>query len=190
MGQKKQVVILTDGDETAYQALSEACRDLKCHPLRASEGNPTPLHGDQLIQAIMKAPRDPVVVMVDDRGDAGFGPGEKALAALMESPELEVLGVVAVAANTHPVKGVKVEQSVDQSAQVVSHAVNKAGEEVSSNRLRGDTVDTLGSYSGVVVGLGDPGKMQGHDRIEKGVPATRRALEEILRKAGGRYGRN
>ena len=183
MGGKKRVVVVTDGDETAYRALSEACQDLDCHPLQASKGNPTPLSGEELIDAILKAPRDPVVVMVDDQGDADAGHGETALKALMDAPQLEVLGVVAVAANTRPVQGVKVEESVDRSAHLVSRAVNKAGKATSSPILGGDTVDALHSYSGVVIGLGDPGKMGGHDAIHEGVPATKRVLQEILRKA-------
>lgn len=179
---KRQVVILTDGDETAYRALSEACRDLDCHPLRASEGNPTPLSGPELVAAIHGAPSEPVVVMVDDRGEAGTGLGEKALDAVLQAPDIDVLGVVAVAANTRPVHGVKVDESVTQEAQVVNRAVDKEGRAASSQVLKGDTVDVLEDYQGLVVGLGDPGKMEGHDTIQRGVPATRRALEEILHK--------
>lgn len=186
MAEKKRVIILTDGDETAYDALSEACRDLQCHPLKASVGNPTPLSGEELIAAIARAPGEPVVVMVDDRGDARRGKGERALDALISAPELDVLGVVAVAANTHPVKGVEVDVSVDQDGHIIEHAVDKAGREVSGRRLKGDTVDVLDSYQGPIVGLGDPGKMDGHDALSRGVPATRRAIEEILQREGHR----
>lgn len=187
MSEKRAVIILTDGDETAYHALSEACHQLDCHPLRASEGNPTPLGGQDLVEAVLQAPAEPVVVMVDDRGDAGRGPGEDALSVLTQSPQLDVLGVVAVAANTHPVQGVPVDISVDQDGEVVHHAVDKAGREVHSHQLKGDTVDVLRSFDGPVVGLGDPGKMDGHDRISKGVPATRRAIQEILERRGTRH---
>jgi stage V sporulation protein AE len=189
MAQKKQVIILTDGDQTAYQALSEACDELSCHPLRASEGNPTPLTGEELVKEIMRAPAEPVVVMVDDRGDAGTGRGERALDVLLDSSELEVLGVVAVAANTHPVHGVAVDVSVDQDGNVVHQAVDKDGHPVSGSTLKGDTVDVLKAYSGPVVGLGDPGKMEGHDSVHHGVPATRRAIEEILKKGANPDGR-
>nr|WP_207711565.1 stage V sporulation protein AE [Sulfobacillus harzensis] len=175
---------MTDGDQTAYRALSEACDELACHPLRASEGNPTPLSGQELVERILKAPKEPVVVMVDDRGDAGLGQGERALDVLINSPELDVMGVVAVAANTHPVEGVQVAESVDQDGRVVEKAVDKDGHPVADAVLRGDTVDVLQGYKGPIVGLGDPGKMEGHDAVGRGVPATRKALEEILQKGG------
>lgn len=185
MADKKRVIIFTDGDPTAYRALSEACHELSCHPLKASRGNPTPLDGQELVRQILEAPVEPVVVMVDDRGEAGLGEGERALDVLIHSPELDVMGVVAVAANTHPVQGVQVGESVDQDGQVVQDAVDKDGHVLGSPVLKGDTVDVLQGFSGTIVGLGDPGKMQGHDAIRKGVPATRRALEEILKKGGG-----
>ncbi|MCL5115671.1 MAG: stage V sporulation protein AE [Firmicutes bacterium] len=188
MASKKRVIILTDGDQTAYRALSEACDELQCHPLRASEGNPTPLTGQDLITAIQEAPQEPVVVMVDDRGDAGLGRGERALDALISSPDLDVLGVVAVAANTHPVRGVPVDVAVDQEGHVVEHAVDKDGHPTAGDVLKGDTVDVLKSYDGFIVGLGDPGKMEGHDAVGHGVPATRRAIEEILRNEVHRHG--
>ncbi|PSR22849.1 MAG: stage V sporulation protein AE [Sulfobacillus acidophilus] len=189
MSAKKRVIIVTDGDETAYHALSLACKELHCHPLAASAGNPTPLNGPELLEAVRRAPADPVVVMVDDRGDADRGRGEQALTELTGSPEIEVLGVVAVAANTRPVDGVAVDRSVDQHGDLVRHAVNKKGRGIASDVLKGDTVDVLADYAGPIVGLGDPGKMQGHDAIKNGVPATRRAIEEILRREVERDGR-
>lgn len=181
---RKRVIVLTDGDHTAYRALSKVCEELSCHPLRASAGNPTPMSGQELLQAIQNAPQDPVVVMVDDRGDAGTGKGENALQELLESHNIDLLGVVAVAANTHPVTGVEVQESVDRDGEVVHYAVDKEGQTVAGHVLKGDTVDVLGNYSGVVVGLGDPGKMNGHDAISRGVPATRAAIEEILKENG------
>ncbi len=179
MSQVRRVIIVTDGDDTAYRALEEACDNLHCHPVRAASDD-----GVALIDAIQKAPKDPVVVMVDDRGDAGEGSGEQALKDLIRDAGLDILGVVAVASNTPGVNGVSITASVDQSAQVVQAAVDKAGHELSSKTLRGDTVDVLADFEGPIIGLGDPGKMQGHDAINAGVPATRRAIEEILRKAG------
>lgn len=188
MTAKKRVIVLTDGDHTAYRALSEACDELSCHPLRTSAGNPTPLNGQELVEAILKAPAEPVVVMVDDRGDAGLGRGERALDVLISNPQLDVMGVVAVAANTHPVQGVEVDHSVDQDGHLVNQAVDKNGHPVSGHTLKGDTVDVLAGYEGPIVGLGDPGKMEGHDSIGHGVPATRRAIEEIIKKGGGASG--
>ncbi len=181
----KDVIIFTDGDETAYRALQVACQDLGLYPLHASQGNPTPLRGERLIEAIAKASQGPVVVMVDDRGDKGKGVGEQALEDLMNSPDINVLGVVAVAANTQPVEGVTVDSSITNEAVLVSTAVNKEGEPTSGNILHGDTVDVLSHGVSVpVVGLGDPGKMGGKDSIQHGVPVTKEALEEVLRRAG------
>ncbi len=180
----KDVIIFTDGDDTAYHALSVACKELDLHPLRASRGNPTPLTGDRLIRAVVDAPRDPVVVMVDDRGDKDKGIGERALEDLVTSPELHVLGVIAVASNTHPVKGVMVDGSITNASSLVSTAVDKAGDPTQNSVLHGDTVDVLNREKFPIVGLGDPGKMQGKDSIERGVPITKEALEEILRRSG------
>lgn len=184
MRDKKAVIVLTDGDDTAFSALIKACQELRCYPLRASHGNPTPLDGPALIQAIVEAPEEPVVVMVDDQGESGQGPGEKALQAILRDPAVTVLGVAAVAANTHPVRGVAVDASVTQDGQVVHRAVDKDGDPVKGNVLQGDTVDVLNRFSGPIVGLGDPGKMQGHDSLAEGVPVTTQAIREILQRSG------
>jgi stage V sporulation protein AE len=176
----KQVIVVTDGDKTAYEAISRACKTLGLQPVRATRGNPTPIQGQSLIHAIEQTAGNPVVAMVDDRGDAGVGPGERDLKTILESDSLKVLGVVAVAANTRGVRGVIPEVSIDHDAQLVSEAVNKAGNE-SGHVLHGDTVDVLRQYPEVlVVGLGDPGKMGGGDAASKGAPATEEALKTIL----------
>ncbi len=187
MAERKPVIIVTDGDATAYHAIKEASQALNLYPLEASRGNPTPLNGAELLEAIARAPRSPVVVMVDDRGQAGTGKGEKDLEALMNADSIEVLGVVAVAANTHPVEGVQIDSSVSKTGKVMAgRAVDKGGNAVRGDVLRGDTVDVLSDDVGMVpiIGLGDPGKMGGHDSIGHGVPATRKALEEILQRSG------
>ncbi len=177
---KKQVIVITDGDHTAYRAVSAACAQLGLKPVRATVGNPTPISGSALIQAICHTPGDPVVAMVDDRGSANQGPGERDLAAILRAEELEVLGVVAVAANTRGVQGVVPDQSVTDAAEIVSQAVDKQGR-TSGHVLHGDTVDVLRDYPEVtVIGLGDPGKMDGADAIGQGAPATTRALKSIL----------
>ncbi len=184
---KKPVIIVTDGDETAFRAIEEASEALHLYPLKASKGNPTPLSGRSLVEAVENAPGDPVVVMVDDRGDAKTGPGEHDLDTLMQADSLEVLGVVAVAANTHPVSGVHVDSSVSRKGTLIRHrAVDKTGNPTAGDVLYGDTVDVLDDDEGQlpIVGLGDPGKMGGQDQIGRGAPATRRALQEILEQSG------
>jgi len=116
---------------------------------------------------------------------AGQGEGENALQVLLQSSEVEVLGVVAVAANTQPVHGVDVVVSVTQDGQVIEGAVDKSGEQVAGHLLRGDTVDVLESYQGPVVGLGDPGKMDGHDSVKRAYPSLKRHCRKCYKGVGG-----
>lgn len=187
---RPQVIVVTDGDETAWRAVSAAGEALGIRTLRLSHGNPTPVGGRRLADAVRASGASPVVVMVDDRGDPGRGAGERALGALLRDDGLDVLGVVAVASHTPHVRGVRPDVSVTAEGEVVSGAVDKEGDPA-GGRLRGDTVDEI-RRSGrdvFVVGLGDPGKMDGHDRVATGVPATRKALELVLERAGEREGR-
>ncbi|MBX5466569.1 MAG: stage V sporulation protein AE [Firmicutes bacterium] len=175
------MIVLTDGDHTAYRAAEVACRRLGIGLVRASAGNPTPLRGQALVEAIRKTPGDPVLAMVDDRGDPARGRGERALEDILRAPELDVVGVVAVAAHTRGVAGVRPDASVTAEAETVSGAVDKEGDPAGPV-LHGDTVDVLARYPSVpVVGLGDPGKMDGEDRPERGAPATTEALRALLR---------
>jgi stage V sporulation protein AE len=182
---KKQVIVITDGDHTAYRAVAEACEGLGLDPVDATEGNPTPIQGQALLQAIYHASGNPVVAMVDDRGSAKKGRGERDLGTILDAEELDVLGVIAVAANTPGVKGVVPDLSIDHDAERVSEAVDKQGN-ASGHVLRGDTVDVLRNYPDVtVIGLGDPGKMGGDDAVGQGAPVTAQALKTILRNRGG-----
>lgn len=181
--EKSPVIIVTDGDSTAWDAVREACQDLGLYPLRKSRGNPTPLDGDDLVEAIRKAPEVPVVVMVDDQGESGKGAGEEALGALLHAPEIQVLGVVAVASHTPHVEGVHPWFSITRDGARVEGAVDKGGRQ-QGRRLRGDTVDVIDDPDLPVVGLGDPGKMGGEDAARRGSPSTREALRAILERAG------
>jgi stage V sporulation protein AE len=178
---RPEVIVVTDGDATAWRAVAEAAHDLDLYPLRQSQGNPTPLTGEALVDAIVATGRSPVVVLADDKGDAGRGPGEAALDYLLRSARVRVLGVVAVASHTRPVAGVRPDVSVTADGRLIGGAVDKTGHPTGSP-LRGDTVDVLNGEAGdvLVVGLGDPGKMDGRDRAEAGAPATRAALARIL----------
>lgn len=182
-GEKSQVIIVTDGDHTAWEAVFEAAADLGLYALPQSRGNPTPRDAAALTDAVRKAPREPVVVLVDDQGDADTGPGERVLDGLLRAPELQVLGVVAVASHTRGVRGVEPWISVTGNDQRVKGAVDKGGH-AQPGRLRGDTVDVLNGEDVPVVGLGDPGKMGGRDAVGRGAPATREALRAILERAG------
>lgn len=177
----RDVIIVTDGDETAWHAIAAASKSLGLTPLARSRGNPTAADADAIVAAAQAAPSGTVVLMVDDQGDSGRGPGERVLAQLLRDERVHVLGVVAVASNTHGVQGVVPDVSVGQAGTPAPGAVDKLGRPT-SGPLLGDTVDVLreAPHRIPVVGLGDPGKMRGHDRLEDGVPATRAALQVIL----------
>jgi len=187
-GLKIRTIIVTDGDLTAQQAVSKAAQELNLYPIMASGGNPTHLNGAQIMEYIIKAPYDPVVVMVDDRGCKGAGPGETVLEYLLQQQDLiEILGVVAVASNTS-VYGVKVDRSVTADGKVLPHRpVDKEGylEPRGHNRLEGDTVEILNKYPELtVVGTGDIGKMGGYDTVCHGAEVTKRCLRTILEGRG------
>lgn len=178
-----EVIFVTDGDETAQNAIEVAARDLDLFPLKVSGGNPTPLSGPEVLKQILNAPYDPVVVMVDDRGIRGEGPGERVLDYLFQCrEELDILGVVAVASDTHA-SGIRVDCSVTADGKLIKGPVKKdgRGEVFWHRRLEGDTVEILRRYPDVfVVGCGDVGKMHGKDAREWGAGITSRCLQEIL----------
>lgn len=187
MAEPTEVIVVTDGDPTAWRAVEAASTELGLVPLAVSRGNPTPVDADRIVAEAKAQSGGPVVVLVDDQGDAGTGTGERILADLLRDSRVRVLGVVAVASNTPGVRGVVPDLSVDQSARSGGEAVDKAGRAV-GGPLLGDTVDVLRSAAEgpVIVGLGDPGKMEGHDALSAGVPATRAALAAVLRHSGHR----
>lgn len=179
----KKVILVTDGDIVAQKAVQTACKKLGLFPIMASGGNPTPYSGPILAQFIEEAPFDPVVVMLDDRGEVGRGKGEKALEYLLRAENLKILGVIAVASNTESAKGIEVKQSIDNWGRLVKGPVNKDGKLEPAGRhfLEGDTSEILTRYPWVkVIGSGDLGKMQGHDNPAKGASITTRCLEELL----------
>jgi len=180
----RQVILVTDGDVIAQKAVERAAMNIGGRCISRSAGNPTPISGSEIIELIKSAKNDPVVIMVDDIGNPGFGKGEKALSEIIMSDEISVLGVVAVASNTEGVSGVKVDFSIDYKGNVVENAVNKDGLETKTKVLYGDTVDIINKFSiPIVVGIGDIGKMQGKDNEAIGAPIITRALKEILKKS-------
>lgn len=176
-----RVILITDGDKVARRAAEEAAHKLGMRCISASAGNPTPLTGPELVALIKQAVHDPVLVMVDDKGNPGRGPGEEALAHICRHPDIQVLGAVAVASNTKRARGVKVDLSVTRNGKVVQVSVDKDGYPRRDAVLRGDTVDVLRELNlPIVVGVGDPGKMEGADCHEDGCEVTTRAIREVL----------
>lgn len=179
---KRKVILVTDGDHCAQKAVETAAKNVGGRCISRSGGNPTELTGKEIVELIKTAKYDPVVVMVDDRGNTHKGPGEIAMDYIMNSREINVLGVIAVASNTHGVKGVKVDYSVDRDGNIVRSAVDKLGNQKTDKIVKGDTVDVLNELEApVVIGIGDPGKMDGFDNVEIGAPIITKAIEEIMR---------
>lgn len=181
---KRKVILVTDGDRIAKGALEIAARNVGARCISRSAGNPTTRSGEELVDLIKTAPKDPVVVMLDDRGFNGMGRGETAMAYIAKHPDIQVLGVLAVASNTEKVCGCEVDASVSKSGKVIEGPVDKWGRPKQS-LLEGDTVEVIDSLKfPLVIGIGDIGKMDGADEAEKGAPLTTRALKTILDRSG------
>lgn len=181
VSQRKRVIVVTDGDHVAMRALRMAARRTGCHLIAQTEGNPTPLSGVEMVNYIREAPSDPVVVMLDDNGNGQISKGEEALSVLLHHPDIEVLAVLAVASNTSSVSGVAIDFSVNYLGKKVETAVDKDGVPINSYLVSGDTVDILRHIDPpLVIGIGDIGKMNGHDAPERGAPVTTAAFEWII----------
>lgn len=182
---KRKIILVTDGDIVAKKAIERAALNIGGRCISKSAGNPTPISGEEIVNLVKQALYDPVIVMVDDIGAPNLGKGEEALAFLLNHPDVEVLGVIAVASNTEGVKGIEVDFSIDYSGKVVKCAVDKNGKTTNSKILYGDTVDVLNSFSvPIIVGVGDIGKIKGADNYVKGAPIITTALKEILKRSG------
>lgn len=183
MAEKKRIVVITDGDEIARAAVEEAARNVGGRAISATAGNPTRIPPEKAIELIKSSEGDPILVMVDDKGKCGQGPGESLLRMLSEEPGIDLLGVVAVASNTCGVKAAEVDFSVNRNKQVIEAAVDKNGYQSDGKKLKGDTVEVLNGIDlPVVVGLGDPGKMEEADLVSNGAPVLTEAIRQILAK--------
>ncbi len=184
---KRKVIIVTDGDEVAKTIVEIATKNIKGYCISSSAGNPTPLHSDEIIEEIKMAPHDPVVVMADDGGDPGIGYGERIMHSLVNYPDIDVIGIVAIASNTEGGDGVEVDISVNKHGQVIKNAVDKHGNEIEGKVVRGDTLSILKSLKvPIIVGIGDPGKMDFRDNERMGAPITTKAFKEILNHNGNK----
>lgn len=186
-GRKRKVILVTDGDKIAKRAVETASRNIGARCISRSAGNPTRLTGEQIVRQVKIARHDPVVVMLDDKGFQGRGSGETALEYLAGHPEIEVLGVLAVASNTEFAGSVQVNCSVTCTGDITEAAVDKFGREKQEQTpsLTGDTVENLNSLDfPVIIGIGDIGKMDGADDPDRGAPLTTKAFKEILYRSG------
>lgn len=178
---KRKVILITDGDRIARDAVEKATANIGGRCISASAGNPTELTGSEIIEKIKEAPKDPVVVMVDDKGYKGIGRGESAMADILNCGELDVLGVVAVSSNGKDCNGLNVNCSVTSEGKIIHNAVDKYGNNTHRNGICGDTLSILKSRRDLfIVGMGDPGKMDYRDEVLKGAPVTTKALRIIM----------
>lgn len=189
---KKQVIIVTDGDRAAREAVKVACANVGAYPLTLTAGNPSRLSGEAVLFLIKSYPRDPLVVMVDDGGWVGEGKGESIISYLLQHQhELNILGVVAVASATRHTRGVDAECSITNWADFTRQPVNKLGfpEQRGHHYLEGDTAEILMLHSGIkVVGCGDLGKMDWQDDPARGAPITTACFKTLLASQGGGTG--
>lgn len=184
---KYQVIIVTDGDRKARKTIEWAARQIGGRCISMSAGNPTPIDGKSIVELIKKTPHGPVLIMVDDKGYREKGVGEEALETVVRHPDIEVLGVLAVASNTDYTQGIKVDFSVNRFGELIDGPVDKLGiQELPGHKyLEGDTVDILNQIEvPVVIGIGDIGKMDKADDLGKGSPITLMAIKEILKRSG------
>ena len=194
MIKKIRVILITDGDGVARHVVEELATNLGLRCISASGGNPTPITGEEIVGLLRTVHHDPVLVMFDDRGSSGKGPGEVAMEYVATHPDIEVLGAVAVASNTIGVLGINADVCITGNGDLVDRAVDKSGYlkggSYSKAFIAGDTVDVLNDLEiPFIVGVGDIGKMVKADDINRGAPITRRAIEEILKRSGIEYGR-
>lgn len=186
----RKVVIITDGDRVAQKVVEKVARNVGGRAISYSGGNPTLAQGTQIAAAVKKAAHDPVLVMVDDCGCQGEGRGEKVLKTLAADPEIDILGVVAVASNTSHVDGVPVTVSITREGSIVDLPVDKDGnpEPNGHHKVEGDTVDVLNHLNiPLVVGVGDLGKMEDADLVEDGAKITTLAVEEVLKRSNYKH---
>lgn len=182
---KRKVIIVTDGDDVAKKAIEIAARNIGGRTISASTGNPTPLSGSEIVELIKQAANDPVVVMVDDNGDPGRGWGERAMKAIASHPDIQLLGVIAVASNTEGDEGIEVDISITKEGEISHTGVDKDGVAKDDNHINGDTLSVLKELKvPIIVGMGDVGKMNYQDDIQKGAPLTTKALKKILEANG------
>lgn len=182
----KRVILITDGDHYAKEAVKKAGLQLGCETLVCSAGNPTAISGQDLVDEILNCKRDPVLVMFDDGGFNGVGIGEKTLKYVANHPQIEPLGAIAVASNSDSQEWTHVDVSLDRYGKLTPYGVDKEGiPEMDLGRVFGDTVYSLDElHLPIVVGVGDIGKLRGVDDAKHGAPITKQAIELIIERSG------
>ena len=182
---KKRVIFITDGDLYALRVVEHAAKIIGGRCISQSWGNPTKKSGEELVKMIRKTPHDPVLVMFDDCGFKGEGPGEQAMRIIYKQEDFDVIGAVAVASKTHFAEWTKVHCSMDRYGELTEFGIDKSGvPDLETGRINGDTVYILDELNlPFIIGVGDVGKMAGFDSLEKGAPITLKAINLILERS-------
>jgi len=186
MSIRRRVILITDGDEYAKRAVQHVAKEVGGRCISSSKGNPSKLTGPELVKLIKKTPYDPVLVMFDDSGIVGEGAGENALKYVALHKEIEVLGIIAVAAKSRHEEWSRIDVSIDREGNLTPYGVDKYGiPELEIGRINGDTVYCLDELEvPIIVGIGDIGKMARRDHYKSGAPITKKAVELILERSG------
>lgn len=186
MSNRRRVILVTDGDAYAKKAIQRVAHEIGGRCISSSYGNPSKLTGPDLIKLIKKTPYDPVLVMFDDSGIVGEGVGENALKYVALHEEIEVLGVIAVAAKSRHEEWSRIDVSIGRNGELTPYGVDKNGiPELEIGRINGDTVYCLDELDiPIIVGIGDIGKMAGLDSYKVGSPITKKAVQLILERSG------
>lgn len=182
---KKRIIFITDGDLYALRVVEHVAKIIGGRCISQSWGNPTKKTGEELVEMIRNTPHDPVLVMFDDCGFKGEGPGEQAMRIIHKQEDFEVIGAVAVASKTHFAEWTKVHCSIDRYGELTEYGIDKSGlPDLETGRINGDTVYILDELNlPLVIGIGDIGKMAGYDSVEKGAPITLKAINLILERS-------
>lgn len=185
---KRRVILITDGDAYAKQAVEYVASEIGGRCISLSAGNPTTLSGSEMVEYVLQTPHDPVLLMFDDSGLQGEGSGEIALKYVATNPNIEVIGAIAVASKTHSNEWTRVDVSIDRDGNLTEFGVDKSGlPDIERGRLNGDTVYCLDQLNiPVIIGVGDIGKMARKDSVRMGCPITKKAVEIILERSGYR----
>jgi stage V sporulation protein AE len=182
---KRKIIFVTDGDKVAQKAIETATFNIGGRCISASAGNPTAIDGHEIIELIKKAEHDPVVIMVDDKGMQGEGKGEKAMELIIKDSNIDVLGVVAVSSNGSDCDWLNLSCSITKHGNIIEGSVDKYGNDKGETGICGDTLSVLKDMKDlIIVGIGDPGRMDYHDQISEGAPVTTKALQEVLKRSG------
>ncbi|OIK13621.1 stage V sporulation protein AE [Bacillus sp. MUM 13] len=186
MANKRKVILITDGDEYARRAVELAAMEVGGRCISLSHGNPSHLSGPDAVRLIKKAANDPVLVMFDDSGLVGEGPGETCMRYVASHSDIEVLGIIAVASKTRREEWTRVDVCIDRDGNLTPNGVDKFGAmEFETGIIAGDTVYCIDQLNApIVIGIGDIGKMAKKDDYRIGSPITLLAVQIILERSG------